>query len=338
MKPAAPSHEVAHGASNATASAWSRAAGGSRHRRASSRPRRRSASCRRPPPDSPSLGSGALPAPARARAPDSGHRPPGAAGSRRRAGVDVGDRQAAVGLPKALHVGEALDPGRLRDRRCDARWAPVLDQGPLIDSPPPWTGASSVGSRSGSGRPCRRNVDRELLAEAALLHERGDGRVAEEEVELLPVVGRDRCGATPNPSRALTRSGWRASPGAIARAPSCAARRSRAPRRSPVRLQLVSHRSHTSASGSRSDGRSASRARESTRMIQVVEGHDEPDVVLVDEAGSQRVHGGSAIRGTIAWRSEWKRAGASRAPSAPTTTAPAAWKRRTMSTRCPARR
>ena len=70
-------------------------------------------------------------------------------------------------------------------------------------------------------------------------------------------------------------------------------------------------------------------------MIQVVEGHDEPDVVLVDEAG-QRVHvAGSAIRGTIAWRSEWKRAGASGSASAPTTTAPAARNARTMSTRCP---
>ena len=41
------------------------------------------------------------------------------------------------------------------------------------------------------------------------------------------------------------------------------------------------------------------------REVEVVQRHDEPDVVLLAQRGQRRDVRGSAMRGTITWRSQW---------------------------------
>ena len=105
------------------------------------------------------------------------------------AGVDVGDRQRAVGLAEALHVRRPDDPDRLGDVR------PVLDQLTVGEGAPlDRLAALRLDHRArdrveAAALDVAEHVDRELLPEAALLHHGLDGRRGEVERELLGAVG-----------------------------------------------------------------------------------------------------------------------------------------------------
>ena len=103
--------------------------------------------------------------------------------------VDVGDRQAAVGLAEALDVGRADDADRLGDPRAVRDQLGVLER-PALDR----LAALRLDHRArdrvqAAALEVAEHVDRELLAEAALLHHRVDRRRAQVEGELLGVVG-----------------------------------------------------------------------------------------------------------------------------------------------------
>ena len=89
------------------------------------------------------------------------------------AGVHVRDRQAAVGLAEALHVRRPLDPHGLRDVAAVLDQLPVLERGAL-DRLAALGQEHRARDRVQAARfEIAEDVDRELLAEALLLHERG---------------------------------------------------------------------------------------------------------------------------------------------------------------------
>ena len=103
--------------------------------------------------------------------------------------VDVGEEEPAVRLPEALHVRRAEDRQRLRDAPPELDQLDVGDRHPLDR-----LAALRLDHRAGdrvqaAALEVAEDVDRELLSEAALLHERVGGRVAEEELELPPIAG-----------------------------------------------------------------------------------------------------------------------------------------------------
>ncbi len=181
------------------------------------------------------------------------------------------------------------------------------------------------------------DVDRELRAEAALLHHRVDGRVAEEERELAAGRPRGRCAASRSPrapSRAAGSARRRARrPAATVRglAMPCSSKKRWARYLSPIVR-------HTSGGGaSTSAGASSSRWRGQALLIEVAQGDDEADVVLGDErrervnvASGRRRAGRAHAVGVVDRRREPVGVDGDR------DVAPARPNALTMSTRCPA--
>ncbi len=120
--------------------------------------------------------------------------------------VDVRDRERAVRLAEALDVGGADDARsspRPARRARSARQSLIVV--PLIDSPPfDWIIVRGIAFRQRPSRSQKTSIENSSPA-AALLHERVDRRVAEEEVELGAVGGAvdvPRAEALAAPSRA----------------------------------------------------------------------------------------------------------------------------------------
>ena len=113
--------------------------------------------------------------------------------------VDVGDRQAAVGLAEALHVGRADDADRLRDPRAVRDQLGVLQRAALDRLAALRLDHRARDRVQAAALEVAEHVDRELLAEAALLHHRVDRRRAAGGTRAARRRRRGRCGATRTP-------------------------------------------------------------------------------------------------------------------------------------------
>ena len=102
--------------------------------------------------------------------------------------VDVGDLVAPVRLTKALDVGRASQRQRLRDAAAELDQLVVLDRLPLDRLAALRLDHRARDRVQAAGLEIAEDVDRELLAEAELLDERIDRRVAQEELELGRIV------------------------------------------------------------------------------------------------------------------------------------------------------
>src|SRR6266511_784134 len=217
-----------------------------------------------------------------------------AAGSKRKregtaeARVHVGDLVAALLLPEALDVGGALEPERLGHMGAVLDQVPVLDRHPLDRLAAPRLDHRPRDRVQAAPVEVAEDVDRELLALAALLDERLRLRVAEEEVELLTVLGAvDVLGAETLASLDEDRKCELVRQ--LVRQP---ARR----RRDPVRLEelvrevLVVDALHDLGPWQQRLGAELTRVARAgeEHLVEVGEGHDEADVVRCDDLGELR--------------------------------------------------
>ena len=194
------------------------------------RPRRSSASSRRPPGSRRAAARDSLPARARERAPGSATRRERHGEASAEARVDVRHRKRSVGSRKHCTFAGPLIPTALRSGRRTRSSSRSLSR--------PLDRLAALGQEHRARNRIQaaavhvaEDVDRELLAETGLLHERRDVRVREEERELVAVRWHDRCCASRSP-RVPSQERESGRRPACPRAPSSAGTESRSRRRS----------------------------------------------------------------------------------------------------------